>query len=153
MRRMIFALTALALAACGKVAPEETPVAAAAPSFTIDDLSENDAQIQGCSRGLSRQGAPVSASMVFAEDAVDQGAKGFIRIDGALINVDLVSSTSSETGGARVFEDATQTTRILETLVTGAAHEEADSVEESGTLAVTHGGATQTLNVVGGTAC
>ena len=153
MKRLsIWIVAACALAACGKVAPETEQSAEDAPAaFVINDLADNDIQIQGCSRTLSRESA--SAGAVFAEDAVDAGAIGFVRINGALIVVNLVSGNSSVEGGTRTFEDATHTTRIVETIVAGAAHEESDSVEETGTLEVTHHGAAQTLNVVGGTAC
>ena len=119
-------------------------------SFTVDLLAQNDANIQGCTRMLTRHGG---GGEIFVEDGVDTGAIGFIRVNGALLNVDLVSNTSTEKGGARTFADKARTITIVETLVTGAAHEEADSVEESGTLAVTFGGATQTIQVEGGTAC
>lgn len=103
---------------------------------------------------LSRVGAPNNAGIIFAEDAVDNGAKGFIKINGAVINVALMSATNAD--GApevRTFADAAHTIEIVETTTLGEAHEEADSVERAGTLAVTFGGATQTIPVEGGTAC
>src|SRR5262249_9987706 len=121
-------------------------------SFAVQPLLENDGNIQGCTRMLSRVGAP-SAGDIFREDGVDTGAKGFLRIDGALIQVDLVNSNASEKGGTRTFADKANTTQIVETLTTGASHQDSDSVDETGTLAVTHNGATQTIQVEGGTAC
>ena len=101
---------------------------------------------------LGRTG-PSPGADVFREDGVDAGARGFIRIDNTLIGVALVSSNATEAGSARVFENATHATRVVEQLKTGAAHEESDSVEERGSLTITHNGATQTITVSGGVAC
>jgi hypothetical protein len=155
MRVLILAGALSLLAACGKVAPEAPPEqnTATPAEFAIGDLSETDAQIQGCTRSLSRAGSAVNAGQVFVEDAIDSGAKGYIKIDGAVLTVTLVDTNADEQGGTRVFETDDHATRVVETLVTGAAHEEADSVEESGSIVVTHNGASQTLQVAGGTAC
>ena len=161
LARSAFA-AALLLAACTPPATTTTSTSTTtsavtgtthAASFTVNDLQESDGNIQGCTRSLSRTGAAPSAGEIFREDGVDTGAVGFVRIDGALIAVNLVSSNGNEKGGTRTFADKANTTQIVETLTTGAAHEEADSVEESGSLAITHNGATQTIQVEGGTAC
>jgi len=151
-------LIAAALAACAPPHAATTATNAATSTaspaaFVINDLAEHDGDIQGCSVMLSRADARPSAGDIFREDGVESGAKGFVRIDGALIQVDLVRSDQNEKGGTRTFADKTHATQIVETLTTGAAHQESDSVEQSGTLAVTHNGATQTLRVAGGTAC
>lgn len=158
MRRAAIAMgLALSLAACGQATTASTttsttvPVPAAA-TFVVNDLLANDGQIQGCTRMLARTEASPGAD-IFREDGVETGAKGFIRIDNVLVDVALVSGQSTESGAARTFEDATHATRIVEDLKTGAAHQESDSVEESGTLAITHNGATQAIQVTGGVAC
>lgn len=103
---------------------------------------------------LSRVGAPMNDGLLFAEDAVDNGAKGFIKINGHVLNLALVRATSADTAPeVRTFADAAHTVEVVETTTLGQAHEEADSVERTGTLAVTFGGATQTIPVEGGTAC
>lgn len=150
---LAIAFAALALTACSKPAepakaPAPPPVAA---NFVINPLTEADNTIQGCTTSLSRRGD--TTGEIFLEDGVDSGAKGFIRIDGALINVGLVDLTESETGATRTFADTADTVRIVETLTVGQAHEESDSVDMSGTLAVTYRGATRTIPVEGGTAC
>jgi len=103
---------------------------------------------------LSRVGAATNAGLLFAEDGVENGAIGFIKINGTVLNVALTSKSGGETGPTvRTFADTAHTVQVVETTTTGAAHEESDSVEQSGTLAVTFGGATQTIPVDGGTAC
>ncbi|HWA01411.1 MAG TPA: hypothetical protein VG841_13960 [Caulobacterales bacterium] len=152
MRALLSLAAVLALASCSPPPATPTTSATGAANFVIDDLAENDGDIQGCARMLGRVNAQPGAD-VFREDGVDTGAKGFIRIDGVLIQVNLVSANATEQGGARAFADASRSTQVVETLTTGAAHEESDSVEESGALTVTHNGATQILQVSGGTAC
>ena len=157
MHAKFFVLAATLIAAsCSR--PAATTTAASAPpaaaSFTVGELADADAPIQGCSVMLSRVGAPSSAGDVFrAGGGDDKSVQGFIRIDGTLITLGLVNASADEKGGVRTFADAQHTTQVVETLTAGAAHEESDSVEESGTLAVTHNGAAQTLHVTGGTAC
>lgn len=127
---------------------------AAPASFTVDALGDAEWSIQGCSTMLSRVGAPVNQGILFAEDAVDNGAKGFIKINGHVLNVSLASASGGESAPeVRTFADAAHTVEVVETTTLGEAHEEADSVERAGTLAVTFGGATQTIPVEGGTAC
>ncbi len=150
MKRYAPMLTAFALTAACTPAATPPPPDLSQPSFTVGTLSETDIQIQGCTRTLNRTG---STDTIFAEDGVDAGAKGFIRIDGQLINVALAAGTGDEQHSTRNFADANHTVAIVESLTTGAAHEESDSVEESGILAITYKGATQTVQVEGGTAC
>jgi hypothetical protein len=171
---LMFAVAGLAaLAACQKPAdPKATasPGAAAsgsastAPStapasgtFAVGYLKESDSVgIQGCSTMLSRKGAAPDAGDIFdAEGGEAANSKGFIRIDGAVVPLTLVSATYDEKGGSgvRVFTDAGKTLTVTETLKTGKAHEASDSVEQSGTLVVVFKGETQTIEVEGGTAC
>ena len=146
MKRYTLLLTALvSIAGCQ---PGATTTAGAA--FNVQPLSETDIQIQGCSRTLSRTSA---ADPIFAEDSVDAGAKGFIRVDGQLIDVGLTAASGDQQHSTRNFADADHTIEIVESLTSGAAHEESDSVEESGALAITYHGATQTIPVEGGAAC
>lgn len=150
MNRFFVALAAtLLMSSCS---PTATTSSTAGASFTVNPLLDNDGEIQGCVRGLGRTGAP-STGDIFREDGVDTGARGFIRIDGQLLSLSLVSSNANEHGGTRSFADAAQTTQVVETLTTGEGHPESDSVDETGTLVVTHNGATQTIQVEGGTAC
>lgn len=149
MKRHVFlAMTLVSLAACQS--PAASTSAARSQSFSVQALAENDIQIQGCTRTLSRTGA---TDTIFAEDGVDQGAKGFIRIDGQLITVGLTANAGDEQHTTRNFADANHAVEIVESLTTGASHEESDSVEESGALAITYRGATQTIQVEGGVAC
>ncbi|HVY84117.1 MAG TPA: hypothetical protein VG943_03230 [Caulobacterales bacterium] len=149
-----FALAAvLLLAACS---PQSTTGAAtstaAAARFVVNDLGDNDGAIQGCTTMLGRKGAQPGAD-VFRAGGGDQDAQAFVRIDGALVTLNLTSANVNEQGGTRTFADASHTTQVVEALTTGATHEEADSVEQSGTLTITHNGSTQTIEVEGGTAC
>jgi hypothetical protein len=140
---------AVLISACHATAtnPRSTAVAR---GFAIGALADRDIAIQGCTTTLSRKGG---ADTIFAEDGVDTGAKGFIRIDGHLIDVSLINATGDEQHSTRSFVDANHTVQIVEDLTVGAAHEESDSVEQSGSIAVTYGGATQNIQVEGGTAC
>lgn len=152
-------LAALSLGACSKPATTTTSATSTTvaittttpASFTIGVLAEHDADIQGCTSSFSRQGD--TPGQVFTEDGINAGAVGYIRINGNLIKVDLVTADDNEKGGTRTFADKGHTVSIVETTITGATHPEADSVESSGTLAVTFGGATQTLQIEGGAAC
>ena len=148
----LLAIGLISIAACQPAATTREAAGASASStaFAVNALSEADVQIQGCTRMLNRTGG---REMIFAEDAVDAGAKGFIRIDGQLINVGLTAASGDEHHSTRNFADADHTLSVVESLTTGAAHEQSDSVEEAGTLAVTYKGATQTMPVEGGTAC
>lgn len=123
-------------------------------SFSVDALADNEWMIQGCMTAVSRVGAAPNAGVLFVEDVVDQGAKGFIKINGAVLNVGLTHTTGGESSPeVRTFEDGAHTVTVVESTTLGQAHEEADSVDRTGTLAVTFGGATQTIPVEGGTAC
>lgn len=163
MTALVFAIGAALLAsACQPapapqstaVSPPPTAAAAGAASFHVDPLGDNDWNIQGCQTMLSRVGAPMNEGLLFAEDGVDDGAKGFIKINGQVLHVALVRGARTDGGPeVRTFADAAHTIEVIETTTLGAANEEADSVERNGTLAVTFGGATQTIPVEGGTAC
>lgn len=157
----IVPLTALvfALAACSKpvAAPEASsseaasePASSAAPAgFTVQALTEADNDIQGCQVMLDQK----NVGQVFIEDGVDTGAHGYIRIDGTRYRVDLTTSVQDEKGGTRVFADPKSGLTLTETLKTGEAHQEADSVEQSGKITVTFNGVTKEIAVDGGTAC
>ncbi|MBW8733184.1 MAG: hypothetical protein JF571_02550 [Asticcacaulis sp.] len=151
---------AFALAACSKpvAAPEASssqaasePASSAAPAgFVVEALTEADNDIQGCQVMLDRKG---SNDQIFIEDGVDTGAHGYIRIGGTRYRVDLTTSVQDGKGGVRVFADAKSGLTVTETLKTGAAHQESDSVDQSGTISVTFNGVTHTIAVEGGTAC
>ncbi len=156
MRHLVsLTIAVFALAACSKpvAAPEASSSAVAssiAPaSFKVQALTDADNDIQGCQVMLDQK----EMGQVFIEDGVDTGAHGYIRIDGTKYRVDLTSSVQDEKGGVRVFADKTSDLTVTEKLKTGEAHEESDSVEQSGTITVTYKGVTQTIAVEGGTAC
>jgi hypothetical protein len=142
--------------AAASTSPSAAPSESAPTGFTIGALQDADMNVQGCQTGLSRIGDPAPAPTLFFAEAADQPpAKGFIRIDGELVTVTLTSSSRDEASstGIRTLENADHTVKVVETLKAGAANEASDSVEQSGTLAVTARGATQTIPVEGGTAC
>jgi len=160
--RHVVSVTVLvfALAACSKpaAAPEpssseasssEAPSSAAPASFKVQALTDADNDIQGCQTMLDQKGV----GQVFIEDGVETGAHGYIRIDGTRYRVNLTSSVQDETGGVRIFADGKSGLTVTETLKTGEAHEEADSVDQSGKITVTFKGVTKTIAVEGGTAC
>ncbi len=169
MRRFFVCVAAVAaLAACGPkvekkpdasgaaaISAAETQTAANAATipaagFKVEALGEGEGDVQGCQTMLSLTGG---SGDIFRASAADNDAAGFVKIDGAVIRVDLISSEGDEKSHIRKFEGADKKTSVIETLTTGAAHPESDSVEQSGSLAVTHNGETQTLSVEGGTAC
>ena len=162
MKRISASLTAvilLAVSGCSKpvatpeaASSEAAPASVSAPAatFVINPLQDKDNDIMGCQTMLSDGKSP---GELFVEDGVDTGARGLLRINGYLVSVDLVSNIQTETGGTRTFADKEKTVTVVETLKTGAQHPESDSVDMSGTLTVTHNGATQTIAVTGGTAC
>ena len=157
---VLLAVAALVLTACSGPAPAPKSATSAAPTatvpaptdFVIDDLKEEDGNIQGCTTMLARVRTTAPGN-VFIEDGVDTGAVGFIRIDTKLVKLTLVSATPTDRGAVRTFADPAKTVRVVETTTTGQSREESDSVDQSGTIAVTHKGATQTIAVEGGTAC
>ncbi len=167
MKRIIatLSLTVLALAAC-KPAPQPTPAASsaapmsemasaeppppAAKAFVINELADGDGDIEGCITMLSR---PSGTASLFFEDGVDDGAKGYMRIDGKLIRVNLTASNRGETGGKRVFASADKALTVTEDYKTGESHPNGDSVDLSGTLTVTYKGLQQSVPFEGGTAC
>lgn len=130
-------------------------------AFAVNTLSLDDGEneLNGCTTELTRVGAPESAGTVFRDSSSDTEGTGFIRIDGTLIRVHLTASKVDESSAERVlrythvFEDASRNTRVVETLRNGATNEQPDSTQQTGFLTITHGGATQTLRVEGGTAC
>ncbi len=150
MHKSLLVLTAAAaLASCAPPAAS-TSTASTASSFVVGTLDTSDTAIQGCTVMLSRADAE-SAGYVFIEDGVDVGAKGFVRIDGAILQLDLLSSEGDDNGGVRTF--AKDGTQLVETWTAGAANEASDSVGRDATLVITRGGAAQTVRVVGGVAC
>ncbi len=128
------------------------PGGALRAAFFLGELSDTDGDIQGCTTTLSRASSETGRA-IFAEDGVDTNAVGFIRIDDKLMKVGLVSSTPGDKGGVRVFASKDKTVQVVENYVTGAEHQESDSVELTGTLVVTVRGESQTFMVSGGTAC
>ncbi|WP_156162588.1 hypothetical protein [Burkholderia sp. MSHR3999] len=130
-------------------------------AFAVNTLSLDDGEneLNGCTTELTRVGAPESAGAVFRDSSSDTEGTGFIRIDGTLIRVHLTATKVDESSAEKVlrythvFEDASRTTRVVEILKNGATNEQADSTQQTGFLTITHGGATQTLRVEGGTAC
>lgn len=159
MRVVSLTILLFALAACSKpVAAPEAPsseaassaVSSVAPvSFKVQALTDADNDIQGCQVMLDQK----DVGQVFIEDGVDTGAHGYIRIDGTRHRVDLTTSVQDEKGGVRVFADTKSGLTVIEKLKTGQAHQESDSVEQSGTITVTFKGVTQEIAVDGGTAC
>jgi hypothetical protein len=142
---------------CNEVLAPSAPRA-----FAVSTLSLNDGEneLQGCTTELTRAGAPAAAGPVFRESSIETGGTGFIRIDGALIRVHLISSKSDEPNAegdvrryTNVFEDTSHTTRVVEALMNGATNEQADSTGQTGVLTIIYKGATQPLRVEGGTAC
>jgi hypothetical protein len=139
------------VAAASSAAPPPPP----ANSFVVSVLAENDGEgdLQGCTTSLTQVGVVQAAGDTFRESRAESSGVGFIRIDGALMRVNLVSPRSKEHGVTHVFEDASHTIRVVETLEVGATNEDTGSTELSGTLTVTYKGTTQMLHVEGGTAC
>lgn len=167
-RRILCVAAAAFLAACGpkvEKVPDvigaattslngETQAAeAAAPElpagFKVEPLGEGEGDVQGCQTMLSGEGD----GDIFRASAADTDASGFIKIDGTVVKVDLVSSEGDEKSHVRSYESADKKTTVVENLTTGEAHPESDSVEQSGVLDVTHNGEKQSLEVKGGTAC
>jgi hypothetical protein len=152
-RTALAVIAACALAGCGKPPGppkhDEAPSADAA-AFVVNGVSDADAPIQGCITMLGRAGKP---DYVLIEDGVDTGAVGYIRIDGDLIKLALVASAASEGGGVRTFENVERGLKVVETYTIGDSHEESDSTDATGTVAVTYKGQTLLIPVEGGTAC
>ena len=164
---MFVAATAL-LAACGPKVEQkpamiseatistegETETAAATATeasagFKLEPLGEGEGDVQGCQTMLSGG----DGGDIFRASAADKDASGFLKIDGEVVQVDLVSAEGDEKSHVRSFESADKKTSVVESLITGEAHPESDSVEQSGSIEVTHDGAKQTIEVKGGTAC
>ena len=134
---------------------ESAAMAPAAPvaSFTIGAIDQDETDIMGCTTMLGK--TDDSLGLLFLEDAVDTGAKGFMKIDGQVIKVGLTSNTFDEgkNTGKRLFASADGNLSIVEDLTIGEQHPDSDSVDMSGRLTVTYKGMIQTVPVKGGTAC
>lgn len=139
-------------AVAASAAPKPAPPTSA---FTVGLLAENDGdgELQGCTTGLTMTGAAPASGETFRESSSETEGVGFIRIDGALVRVTLSHSDSREHGVTSVFEDATHTLRVVESVESGVTNENTDSTSLSGTLTITYKGVTQTLRVEGGVAC
>ena len=135
----------------GEAAPEAAESAAtdAAPGFKVEPLGDGEGDVQGCQTMLSNG----DGGEIFRASAADNDAPGFVKIDGEVVQVDLVSSEGDEKSRVRTFESADKKTSVIESLVNGEAYPESDSVAQSGSIEVTHDGAKQTFEVKGGTAC
>ncbi|MDV6330534.1 hypothetical protein [Asticcacaulis sp. 201] len=143
--------TALVADASSPAAQTPDAKAPAAKTFVINELNDDDGDIMGCTTMLTRASG---GRDIFREDGVDSGAKGFLRIDGKLMRVDLTGiSRDNDSTGTRLFSDATGRLTVKEAYVIGAAHQESDSVEMTGNLTVTWDGVTQSVAFAGGTAC
>lgn len=121
----------------------------AAPGFKVEPLGEGEGNVQGCQTMLSNN----DGGEIFRASAADNDAPGFVKIDGKVVQVDLVSSEGDEKSRVRTFESADKKTSVVERLVNGEAYPESDSVAQSGSIEITHDGAKQTFEVKGGTAC
>jgi hypothetical protein len=127
----------------------ETPGPGPAPGFKVEPLGEEEGDVQGCQTMLSND----DGGEIFRASAADNDAPGFVKIDGAVVQVDLVSSEGDEMSRVRTFESADKNTSVVESLMNGEAYPESDSVAQSGSIEVTHDGVKQTFEVKGGTAC
>jgi hypothetical protein len=127
----------------------EAAGAGAAPGFKVEPLGEGEGNVQGCQTMLSNN----DGGEIFRASAADNDAPGFVKIDGDVVQVDLVSSDGDEKSRVRTFESADKKTSVVESLVNGEAYPESDSVAQSGSIEITHDGAKQTFEVKGGTAC
>ena len=128
---------------------EKSATKAAASGFKVEPLGEGEGDVQGCQTMLSNN----DGGEIFRASAADNDAPGFVKIDGAVVQVDLVSSEGDEKSRVRTFESADKKTSVVESLVNGEAYPESDSVAQSGSIEITHDGAKQTFEVKGGTAC
>lgn len=128
---------------------EKDPAKDAVSGFRVEPLGEGEGDVQGCQTMLSNEGG----GEIFRASAADNDAPGFLKIDGAVVQVDLVSSEGDEKSRVRTFESADKKTSVIESLVTGEAFPESDSVEQSGSIEITHDSAKQSFEVKGGTAC
>lgn len=126
-----------------------------APTFAVGSLADNDgdSELQGCTTGLTAMGAAPQSDDTFRESSSSTEGVGFIRIDGTLVRVTLLHSESREHSLKNVFEDATHTLRVVESVEMEATNDNTDSTELNGTLTITYKGTTQTLRVKGGVAC
>jgi hypothetical protein len=154
MRKVLNCIAAaFLLAACGPDAGKTPNMGGAtaqnaAAEFKLEPLENDEGNIQGCQTILNAGGGEI-----FRAGASDKDAVGFLKIDGALIELNLIAAHGDEARQVRSFESADKKTSVVESLATGQAYPESDSVEQTGTLAVKHGEARLTFDVSGGTAC
>ncbi len=143
-------VVAIVLAGCHSVVPD-APAAPVPAVFSVDDMADGDGNITGCTTTLYRD--TTRRHQIFVEDDVESGGVGYIRINGQLLKLDLTRSSHSDTGGLSVFTSADKDVQVVEDFLTGAAHQESDSVDSTGSLSVTYRGAVQSFIFTGGTAC
>jgi hypothetical protein len=152
---MIRGAIAAMVCAAALVVACSTTTTVSAPTFTVGTLSESEAYTNGCMTMMRRTGVAPSDGDVYrvGQLEADDSAIAFVRIDGVLIRLNLVSAEITERTIHRVFASADQSTRVVERLRIGAVNEAADSTAHSGVLTITHNGAAQTVRVTGGAAC
>ena len=84
----------------------------ASAGFKLEPLGEGEGDVQGCQTMLSGG----DGGDIFRASAADKDASGFLKIDGEVVQVDLVSAEGDEKSHVRSFESADKKTSVVESL-------------------------------------
>ena len=136
------------LGACHKPTPEEQ----AAAAFTVSPLQQGDgADLTGCITKIAR--AVAKPSYILIEDSLQGGATGYIRINGQLTKIRMISGGSDSIHSVRSFVDASNTLSVVESYDIKDAAPGQTVRPLTGQLIVTWKGDTQAIAIGGARNC
>lgn len=141
-------LCAMAVAGCH----QPTAAEKAAGAFTVDNLQPGDgADLTGCITKVGRAG--VTGARIFIEDSLQGGANGYIRINGHLTKITMVTGGADAVHSIRSFVDASKALSVVESYNIGEAAAGTTVRPVTGELIVTWKGGTQRIPIGGARNC
>lgn len=137
------------LGACHQATPEEK----AAAAFTVNPLLPSDgADLTGCITKVARAGI-TDGSRILIEDSLQGGANGYIRLNGRLTKITMISGGSDSIHSVRSFVDASNRLSVVESYDIGDVKPGQTVRPLTGQLIVTWKGGTQTIAIGGARGC
>jgi len=145
MIRNVLPVALLFLVGCHQPTPEEK----AAKAFTIGDLQTGDgAGLTGCITTVARAGH-TDGTRIFIEDSLQGGATGFIRLNGQLTKMVMITGGSDHIHSVRSFVDGSGQLSVVESYDIGETREGQTVRPLTGELIVTRKGDTQRIAIGG----
>ncbi|CAL4866849.1 hypothetical protein MMA231_01094 [Asticcacaulis sp. MM231] len=131
---------------------QPTAAEKAAGAFTVDNLQPGDgADLTGCITRVGRAG--VTGARIFIEDSLQGGANGYIRLNGQLTRVTMVTGGADAVHSIRSFVDTTKALSVVESYNIGEAAAGTTVRPVTGELIVTWKGGTQRIPIGGARNC